>query len=106
MYRLPVDEQGQGEQCQHNAAQLTYGGRHAEQECDHNMVSQRPPKRKVQDTQKLSPKQKMLNGVLLSNARPMCRSQTTGKNRRRTKSLGEKAREPPRLWMDKRGTLC
>lgn len=57
------------------------------------MVSQRPPNRKVQDAQKLSPKQKMLNGILLSNARPMCRSQTTGKNRRRTKSLGEKARE-------------
>ena len=35
-HRLPADEQDQGEQHQHDAAQLTYGGCHAEQECDHS----------------------------------------------------------------------
>ena len=29
-HRLPADEQDQGEQRQHDAAQLTHGGRHAE----------------------------------------------------------------------------
>ena len=35
-HRLSADEQDQGEQRQHDAAQLTYGGCHAEQECDHS----------------------------------------------------------------------
>ena len=35
-HRLPADEQDQGEQRQHNAAQLAHGGRHAEQKCDHS----------------------------------------------------------------------
>ena len=35
-HRLPTDEQDQGEQRQHNAAQLAHGGHHAEQECDHS----------------------------------------------------------------------
>ena len=35
-HRLPTNEQDQGEQRQHNAAQLTHGGCHAEQECDHS----------------------------------------------------------------------
>ena len=43
-HRLPADEQDQGEQRQHDAAQLTYGGRHAEQKCDHS-GQQAPPSR-------------------------------------------------------------
>lgn len=34
--RLPTNEQDDGEQRQHNAAHLTHGGRHAEQECNHS----------------------------------------------------------------------
>ena len=35
-HRLPADEQDQGEQRQHDAAQLAHGGRRAEQKCDHS----------------------------------------------------------------------